>query len=1100
MGEGRPERVSSASRCARLLCPKGCPSEPEEAVVRRLVISPHLDDAVLSCWAALSSGDTLAVTVATVFAGVPSADTPASDWDRAGGFADAAAAVTARLAEDEAALALAAAQFVHLDFLGEAYGSGPETRREIIDQLATLAQGFDEVWLPAALGGHGDHVLARDLALAATAGLRRTLYADLPYALGVETAQGSAVPWPPIDVLDWPGNWFGLPAAVSPPVLPTVVALDPATLAAKRRALACYGSQLAPLRAAFGQWIDDPHMLAFEIQWDLPAVAGDPVPCRAIAPMVRQGETERQEQEVEASFLSVLTRTRGQRPAQLDQTLDSLVQQTCDDFELLLLCHDTGPSEVASIARQLASRPALGQRARVVEVSGGNRSHPLNVGAELATGQYIAVLDDDDIALPEWVEEFRRVAEHCPGSIVRACVRVQDMDGDGTAEFPELFDILSHLVVNASPVCGLAYPRACFDELGLSFDESLNVLEDWDFLLRAAQLCGVATSPQVTSVYQRWGLGDDSHQHPAHEWAATAAAILDKLDRAPILLPPGSAGSLRRHQLELRRLQLEGHELQETVAALRGDLQRVTAVARQQAETLQEQQEQLAAAQLSLVDVVEQFRTSTSWRITAPLRAVSDLLARGGRRRPDSIKAGDNAERTNNSDAAASTDAGGNTNARDEVGDTATATVPPSYFEDLYARQSDPWGFAHRWYERRKYDQTLAALPRQHYRRGFEPGCSIGVLSEDLAARCDRLLCADVAEAALHQARQRLRGQPHVDFERMTIPADWPEGEFDLIVLSEVLCYLDDSDLSRTLDQAVTSLSADGTLVVVHHRARGALPQHGDGVHAVVRARPELHQIVSHEEPDFLLDVFTLEPHGEWPSSMAEDTTPLERLSISLSAPHVVATASDLLRRAADRGLQSDWTEFGSEKDNDLARLVVAVQETFPPGGSIETGVFMGGTSALFLLSGKPECFHISIDPYGLPSQSYSSETYANWQNARVTMSKLYQIAEEIGITYCHYFTDSETFCGYDLLKHSRRFNIIHLDGDHSYGTVRRELEYFLAKTDGPSVFIMDDHDEHFLGVEQALQEFRSELSLIFHKQYELPNYGTAGFSAWYRP
>ena len=49
------------------------------------------------------------------------------------------------------------------------------------------------------------------------------------------------------------------------------------------------------------------------------------------------------------------------------------------------------------------------------------------------------------------------------------------------------------------------------------------------------------------------------------------------------------------------------------------------------------------------------------------------------------------------------------------------------YFEGIYADGPDPWGFETSEYERRKYDLTLAALPRRRYARALEPGCSIGV-------------------------------------------------------------------------------------------------------------------------------------------------------------------------------------------------------------------------------------------------------------------------------------------------------------------------------------------------------------------------------------
>ena len=84
-----------------------------------------------------------------------------------------------------------------------------------------------------------------------------------------------------------------------------------------------------------------------------------------------------------------------------------------------------------------------------------------------------------------------------------------------------------------------------------------------------------------------------------------------------------------------------------------------------------------------------------------------------------------------------------------------TESIEPAYFDALYAADPDPWRFASSDYEREKYAATLDALPPRRFAAALEVGCSIGVLTRQLAARCDTLLALDVAEAALAQARAR---------------------------------------------------------------------------------------------------------------------------------------------------------------------------------------------------------------------------------------------------------------------------------------------------------------------------------------------------------
>jgi len=188
-------------------------------------------------------------------------------------------------------------------------------------------------------------------------------------------------------------------------------------------------------------------------------------------------------------------------------------------------------------------------------------------------------------------------------------------------------------------------------------------------------------------------------------------------------------------------------------------------------------------------------------------------------------------------------------------------TLPATYFAAMYAGAEDPWGFRSRWYELRKRDVTLAALTRPRYRRAFEPGCSIGVLTAALADRCDEVVAADVDERAVSTARSELARHGHVRVERLSVPQEWPDGMFDLVVISEVAYYLARPELEQLLDCAVGSLAPRGTLLACHWRHPVPdYPATGDDVHQRLLARPELSQAVSHVEEDFRLDLLTLGP------------------------------------------------------------------------------------------------------------------------------------------------------------------------------------------------------------------------------------------------
>jgi len=134
----------------------------------------------------------------------------------------------------------------------------------------------------------------------------------------------------------------------------------------------------------------------------------------------------------------------------------------------------------------------------------------------------------------------------------------------------------------------------------------------------------------------------------------------------------------------------------------------------------------------------------------------------------------------------------------------------------LYRRDPDPWDYATSAYEREKYDRTLASLGNRRFRRVLEVGCSIGVLSGRLAGIADEFLGIDVSEVAVAHARERNRDQGNAVFEVLEVPCVWPEGRFDLIVLSEVLYFMARAEVEDVAALVEHSLSADGIWLCIN--------------------------------------------------------------------------------------------------------------------------------------------------------------------------------------------------------------------------------------------------------------------------------------------
>jgi LmbE family N-acetylglucosaminyl deacetylase len=208
-----------------------------------VVVSPHLDDAVLSCGSLI--GQRVGVVVLTVFAGSPPSWAEHREWDHDWcGFAHGTDVVAARVREDDAALAILGAVGVRLAFLDEQYRE-PGASLSGADLGASIATSIEEVGgesilMPLGLG-HNDHRLAsagcRDAAQRLP-GLSWFAYQDLPYGYEPELFGQDAVR----DAL-----------AVLSPMAPAEVQLGAGGgVAAKEAALDRYPSQMRGLGARRG--------------------------------------------------------------------------------------------------------------------------------------------------------------------------------------------------------------------------------------------------------------------------------------------------------------------------------------------------------------------------------------------------------------------------------------------------------------------------------------------------------------------------------------------------------------------------------------------------------------------------------------------------------------------------------------------------------------------------------------------------------------------------------------------------------------------------------------------------------------------------------
>jgi glycosyltransferase involved in cell wall biosynthesis len=192
------------------------------------------------------------------------------------------------------------------------------------------------------------------------------------------------------------------------------------------------------------------------------------------------------------------------RPALLPRAIKSVLNQTLQDFELVIV-DDASPTPMKEVVETF-------QDPRIIyfrhETNGGT-ARALNTGIGHAKGKYVSFLGDDDEYLPKFLEETSRVFETSAENVGVAWSGVRTVKDTPKGEvcikeevWQPKFENREHTYLSflrarrIGTGCGITIRKSCFDVVGL-FDDTMPKAEDTDFFIRLVRQFDFIVIPSI---------------------------------------------------------------------------------------------------------------------------------------------------------------------------------------------------------------------------------------------------------------------------------------------------------------------------------------------------------------------------------------------------------------------------------------------------------------------------------------------------------------------------------------------------------------------------------------------------------------------------
>jgi glycosyltransferase involved in cell wall biosynthesis len=223
--------------------------------------------------------------------------------------------------------------------------------------------------------------------------------------------------------------------------------------------------------------------------------------------------------------ISVLMAVYNQNPTFLQEAIESVLAQTCADFELLLI--DDGSTK-EGCKSMLANFAKKDERVRLIENEKNlgiikSRNH----GLEAALGEYVAILDSDDMASHDRLEKQLNFMQANPEiALCGSWAKIIDEQGNTLGNkktVTESLEIKRNIIkYNFFTHSSCFFKKSILTEIGF-YDEEAKKVEDYDFLLRVIGKFKVAIIPEYLCSYRINTKGDSLSDNKLQEKNALKA-------------------------------------------------------------------------------------------------------------------------------------------------------------------------------------------------------------------------------------------------------------------------------------------------------------------------------------------------------------------------------------------------------------------------------------------------------------------------------------------------------------------------------------------------------------------------------------------------